>query len=41
MSAIVDLSGISIKKRSVPVKFPDFTRGKWRTTKPKFALDMV
>jgi predicted dehydrogenase len=41
MSAIVDLSGRSIAKDSLPVEFPDFTRGKWKTTKPKFALDMV
>ena len=41
MSAIVDLSGKSIEKGGVPVEFPDFTRGKWKTTKPKFALDMA
>lgn len=41
MSAIVELSGRSIAQGSVPVEFPDFTRGKWQTTKPKFALDMV
>jgi hypothetical protein len=41
MSAIVELSGLSIAKGGVPVEFPDFTRGRWRTTKPKFALDMV
>ena len=41
MSAIVGLSGQSIAKGGVPVEFPDFTRGKWKTTKPKFALDMV
>lgn len=41
MSAIVELSGASIEKGSVPVEFPDFTRGKWQTTRPKFAVDMV
>jgi len=35
------LSEISIAKGSVPVKVPDFTRGKWKTRKPHFALDMV
>ncbi|MBI5799145.1 MAG: Gfo/Idh/MocA family oxidoreductase [Verrucomicrobia bacterium] len=39
MSAIVDLSGQSIAKNGQPVPFPDFTRGKWRTTQPKFAVD--
>jgi len=38
MSAIVELSGISIKKNA-PVKFPDFTKGKWKTNGPYFALD--
>ncbi len=41
MSAIVDLSGKSIAKGGEVVEFPDFTRGKWKATKPKFALDMV
>ena len=41
MSAIVELSGASIEKGNVPVDFPDFTRGKWKTTRPKFARDMV
>lgn len=39
MSAIVDLSGQSIAAGGQPVPFPDFTRGKWKTTPPKFALD--
>ena len=39
MSAVVGLSGESIAKNSQPVEFPDFTRGKWKTTKPKFAVD--
>ena len=38
MTAIVELSGISIEKNA-PVAFPDFTRGKWQTNKPYFALD--
>lgn len=37
MSAIVDLSGISVKKKK-PVPFPDFTRGKWKTNQPYFAI---
>ena len=41
MSALVDLSGKSIKKGNIPVEFPDFTRGKWKSARPKFALDMV
>jgi len=38
MTAIVELSGISIAKNT-PVSFPDFTKGKWRTNKPYFAID--
>jgi hypothetical protein len=41
MSAIVGLSGKSIEKGGIPVDFPDFTREKWKTTKPRFALDMA
>lgn len=37
MSAIVELSGISIQKNK-PVEFPDFTKGKWKTRKPYFAV---
>jgi predicted dehydrogenase len=37
MSAVVALSGISIEKKQ-PVEFPDFTRGKWETRKPVFAV---
>jgi len=40
MTAIVELSGISIEKHA-PVPFPDFTRGKWETNQPYFALDRV
>jgi predicted dehydrogenase len=38
MTAIVELSGISIAKNG-PVAFPDFTKGKWQSNKPYFALD--
>lgn len=38
MSAVVELSGISIEKNA-PVAFPDFTRGKWQTNRPYFGLD--
>jgi len=37
MSCLVALSGESIEKGGVPVKVPDFTRGKWKTNKPSFA----
>ena len=40
MTAIVELSGISIEKSS-PVPFPDFTKGKWQTNKPYFAMDRI
>lgn len=40
MTAIVELSGISIAKNS-PIAFPDFTRGKWQTNKPYFAVDKI
>ena len=38
MTAIVELSGISIEKNA-PVPFPDFTKGKWETNLPYFAMD--
>jgi len=38
MTAIVELSGISIENNT-PVPFPDFTKGKWQTSKPYFAMD--
>ncbi|PYR55920.1 MAG: hypothetical protein DMF85_18145 [Acidobacteria bacterium] len=38
ISAVVHLSGESIAKRSRPMDFPDFTRGRWKTN-PK--LDLV
>ncbi len=40
MSCIVPLSGMSIEQGGVPVKCPDFTRGRWKVNKPRFALDM-
>jgi hypothetical protein len=40
MTAIVELSGISITKNE-PIQFPDFTKGKWKTNKPYFALDKI
>ena len=40
MSAIVELSGISISKNG-PVAFPDFTEGGWKTNKPYFAIDQI
>jgi len=38
-SVITPLSGMSIAQGSAPVECPDFTRGKWRTRKPSFAMD--
>lgn len=38
MSCVVALSGDSIAKGSQPVEIPDFTRGKWKTRKPSFAI---
>lgn len=37
MSAVVELSGISIKEKR-PVPFPDFTKGGWKKNKPYFAI---
>jgi predicted dehydrogenase len=34
LSAVVHLSERSNARRSAPMDFPDFTRGKWRTTPP-------
>jgi hypothetical protein len=31
LSAVVHLSGQSLAKKSAPMDFPDFTRGRWRT----------
>jgi predicted dehydrogenase len=38
-SAIAPLSEQSIAAGSEPVSFPDFTRGRWMTRRPVFALD--
>jgi predicted dehydrogenase len=40
MTAIVELSGLSIQKNA-PVVFPDFTKGKWETNPPYFAIDKI
>ena len=39
MSVVFPLSEKSIAAGSTPVKCPDFTDGKWETTKPKFAVE--
>jgi predicted dehydrogenase len=39
MSVIFPLSERSIAEGSAPVKCPDFTSGKWKTTQPKFAIE--
>jgi predicted dehydrogenase len=35
------LSEVSIARGSVPVKVPDFTRGRWKTRRPRFAVDKM
>jgi hypothetical protein len=39
MSAVTPLSAMSIARGSAPVSWPDFTRGKWKTRKPAFAVE--
>jgi len=39
MSVITPLSEKSIAAGSAPVECPDFTRGKWKTRKPAFAVE--
>jgi hypothetical protein len=39
MSALFPLSVQSIKEGNKTLEFPDFTRGKWKNSKPSFALD--
>jgi len=39
MSALFPLSIQSIKEGNKTLEFPDFTKGKWKTRKPTFALD--
>jgi len=41
MSVVGPLSEISIASGSKPIKAPDFTKGKWKTKKPSFAVDMI
>jgi len=38
LSAVVDLSVQSTTRRSRAIDFPDFTRGRWRST-PKLQID--
>ena len=33
-SALLDISDRSVREDSVPVAFPDFTRGGWKALKP-------
>ncbi|MFC1537775.1 Gfo/Idh/MocA family protein, partial [Gemmatimonadota bacterium] len=39
-SAVTGLSERSVANRSLPVDFPDFTRGQWKTNQPIFVCDM-
>jgi predicted dehydrogenase len=39
MSVIIPLSEQSIANGSAPVECPDFTRGKWKTKEPTFAVE--
>jgi len=34
LSAVVELSGMSVARRGRPADVPDFTKGRWRTTPP-------
>ena len=34
ISAVVGLSVQSVAKKGQPMSFPDFTRGRWKTTPP-------
>ncbi len=40
ISAVTELSGKSISLDGMPVKFPDFTRGKWRTERTLHVMEM-
>ncbi len=40
LSAVIELSGHSIAKGSTPVKFPDFTRGMWKTKRPLHVMEI-
>ena len=37
-SALVELTQTSVARGSMPVEFPDFTRGKWKNNKPNFGV---
>jgi predicted dehydrogenase len=39
MCCIIPLSELSIARGSMPVECPDFTRGKWQSHPPSFAID--
>ena len=39
-SSLVELTDRSVRNRSRPVDFPDFTRGAWETGKP-FTVDGI
>jgi Oxidoreductase family, NAD-binding Rossmann fold len=40
ISSVVGLSTESVAKRSAPIDFPDFTRGRWKTTPPLAIVHM-
>lgn len=40
ISAVTELSGKSISLEGMPVKFPDFTRGKWRQQRVLHVMEM-
>jgi len=39
MTSVIPLSEKSIAQGSAPIECPDFTRGKWKTNKPRFAVE--
>ena len=40
LSAVIELTGISVANDSRPVEFPDFTRGRWRTWPQQGILEL-
>jgi predicted dehydrogenase len=40
LSAVIELSERSIAGGSVPVKFPDFTRGMWKSSRPLHVMEI-
>jgi hypothetical protein len=40
LSAVVHLSVQSVAKKSAAMDFPDFTRGRWKTTPPLAIVHM-